>query len=219
MREIIGRYKFSPAQLRLMTKSDVTPVDTPVDTIEKAHPREYRFTVDEFVRMAEIGILDSDDRVELVDGVIVEMAPIGRPHGNRVSDVARAFWEHVPKSVRVYIGSTIRLDDRTGPQPDIVLLNPQASADEETVPRPEDILLIVEVSASTLRTDRGAKARRYAQSGIPELWIFVLATEQIEVCRQPTPEGYAEVRRFSRGDTLAIQALPGIQISMDELLA
>ena len=215
MRDIIGQYKFNADQYHAMTKEGI---------LTPGHPGKFRlhasrkFTVDEFVRMAEVGILDPDNRMELIDGVIVEMAPIGRPHGNRVSDIARAFWEKAPRNVRIYIGSTIRLNDQTGPQPDIALLTPEASLDEVNVPRAEDILLIVEVSASTLRTDRRVKARRYAQSGIPELWILVLETEQIEVSRQPTPEGYADVQAYRRGDTLTIQALPEVRLTVDELL-
>ncbi len=215
MREIIGRYKFSPAQLRLMVKFGIALVDT----IEKAHSPAYKFTVGEFVRMAETGILDSDARVELMDGVIIEMAPTGRPHGRRTHRIARMFGRVVPEDVEISVQSTIRLNDWTGPEPDIALLNPQASLDEENIPRAEDVLLIVEVADSTLRIDRGDKARRYAESGILELWIFVLADGEIEVCRQPAAEGYADVRRFRRGDMLAPLRLPEIRLAVDELLA
>ena len=215
MRDEIGQYKFNADQYRAMTKAGILSSEY----AEKSRYRaSHKFTVEEFVRMAEVGILDPDDRVELIDGVIVEMAPFGRPHANRVSDIARAFWERVPRNIRVYIGSTIRLNDQTGPEPDIALLTPEASLDEENIPGPEDILLIVEVSASTLRTDRGDKAKRYAQSGIPELWILVVASNEIEVSRLPTPEGYTDVRRYRRGDTLTIQALPDVRLTVDELL-
>ena len=106
----------------------------------------------------------------------------------------------------------------TGPEPDIALLTPEASLDEENIPRANGVLLVVEVAGSSLRTDRGEKARRYAQNGIPELWIFVLADDEIEVHRQPTPEGYADVQRHHRGDALTIQELPGVRFSVDELL-
>lgn len=106
----------------------------------------------------------------------------------------------------------------TGPEPDIALLTPEASRDAENIPRPEGVLLVVEVAGSSLRTDRGGKARRYAQNGIPELWIFILASDEIKVCRQPTPEGYAYVRRYRRGDTLTIQALPDVRLAVDDLL-
>lgn len=178
-----------------------------------------RFTIDEYMRMAEVGVLDPDDRVELIDGVIIKMAPTGRPHGGRTHRIARIFSSIVPADVEISIQSTIRLNDQTAPEPDIALLNPQASLDLENIPRAKDILLIIEVAASTLRTDRGPKALRYAQSGIPELWIFDLPDREIEVSRQPTPQGYADIRRYRPGDTLTIQTLPEIRLTVDQLLA
>ena len=215
MRDVIGQYKFSADQYRAMTKAGIL---TPEHTEKYRHHASHKFTVDEFVRMAEVGILDPDNLVELIDGVIVEMAPIGRPHGHRTNRITRVFIEKIPNDIEVNIQSTIRLNDRTAPEPDIAILTHDASLDEENIPRPEGILLVAEVADSSLRTDRGDKARRYAQSGIPELWIFILASDEIEVSRQPTPEGYAEVRRYRRGDTLTIQALPEVRLTVDELL-
>ena len=215
MRDEIRQYKFNADQYRAMTKAGILSSEY----AEKSRYRaSHKFTVEEFVRMAEVGILDPDDRVELIDGVIVEMAPTGRPHGHRTHRIARIFGRILPEDIEVSIQSTIRLNDRTAPEPDIALLTPDASLDEENIPRPEGILLVAEVADSSLRTDRGDKARRYAQSGIPELWIFILASDEVEVCRQPTPEGYAEVRRYRRGDTLTIQALPEVRLTVDELL-
>ena len=124
----------------------------------------------------------------------------------------------VPENVEVSIQGTIRLNDMTGPEPDIALLTPEASLDEENIPRSESVLLVVEVAGSSLGTDRGEKARRYAQNDIPELWIFVLAEDEIEVHRQPTPEGYTDVETYRHGDALTIQALPGIRLTVDEML-
>ena len=215
MRKAIGQYKFSESQHRLLAEAGLLPSGSTAKSLVAA---SRKFTVDELVRMADLGILDSDVRVELIDGVLLEMAPTGRPHGNGVSNIARAFWEKCPRNVQVYLGSTVRLSDDTGPQPDVALLRPEASFESENVPRAEDILLVVEVAGSSLRTDRGEKARRYAQSGIPELWIFVLETDEIEVSRQPTAEGYSDVRTYRRGDTLTIQELPDVRIAVGELL-
>ena len=215
MREVIGRYKFRDGQRRELVKHGILPAGWHFGAESDS---SYKFTVDEYMRMAEVGILAREDKVELVDGVILEMAPIGRPHELRVNRLVRLFIRVVPENVEVSIQGTIRLNDMTGPEPDIALLTPEASLDEENIPRPDGVLLIVEVAGSSLRTDRGEKARRYAESGIPELWIFVLADGEIEVCRQPTPEGYADVHRYRRGDTLAVQALPGVRLTVDEML-
>ena len=91
--------------------------------------------------------------------------------------------------------------------------------DRENIPGPEDILLVIEIADSSLRADRNRKAQRYAASGIPELWIFVIETDDIEVSRQPTPDGYADVQVYRRGDTLSIQELPGIELRVDDLMA
>ena len=216
MRDVKGRYKFSESQERVLAESGLLPSKSATKTLSVA---SHKFTVDELVRMAELGILETDVRVELIDGVLLEMAPTGRPHGNGVSSIARAFWENCPRNVQVYLGSTVRLTDYTGPQPDVALIRPEASFQKENVPRAEDILLVVEVAGSSLQRDRGEKARRYADSGIPELWIFVLENDEIEISRQPTPDGYADVQVYRRGDTLTIQALPGTQFSVGDLLS
>ena len=215
MRDVIGQYKFSADQYRAITKAAIL---TSEHAEKSWHRASHKFTVDEFVRMAKVGILNPDDRVELIDGVIVEMAPTGRPHGRRTHRLARLFGRLVPEEVEVSIQSTIRLSDRTAPEPDIALLTPEASLDEDNIPASQDILLIVEIADSSLRTDSTEKALRYAQSGIPELWIFVLDSDEIEVSREPTPEGYADVRLCRRGDTLTIQTLPDVRIAVDELL-
>ena len=216
MRDIVGPYHFSALQIQKMAMVYALPVGN----LEKNFQQNSKtFFVDEYVKMMELGILDSDDRVELIDGVIVEMAPTGRPHGRRTHRIARMFGRIVPEDVEISIQSTIQLNDQSAPEPDIALLNRRAALDEENIPRAEDILLVVEVAESSLRADRGPKARRYAQSGIPELWIFILADGEIEVSREPTPQGYADIRRYRPGDTLTIQAMPEIRLTVDQLLA
>ena len=216
MRKTIGRYKFSHSQQLALVDAGLLPSDL----FRKSRPLASRkFSVDEYMGMVDIGVLSKDDRVELVDGVIVEMAPIGKPHGARISIVLQALMDIVPRNIMKYSQSTIRLDDGSGPEPDIALLTPIASMDRENIPGPEDILLVIEIADSSLRADRNQKARRYAASGIPELWIFVLETDEVEVSRQPTPDGYADVQVYRRGDTLTVQELPGIQFTVDDLLA
>ena len=216
MRKAIGRYKFNESQRLALADAGLLPS---VSAGKSRSLASRKFSVDEYMGMVEIGVLGKEDRVELVDGVILEMAPIGRPHERRVNRLARLFSRSVPDDIEVNIQGTIRLNDNTGPEPDISLLTPEASSDDQNIAGSGAVLLVVEVSDSSLRFDRGDKARRYAVSGIPELWIFVLETDEIEVHRQPTPDGYANVQTYRRGDTLTIQQLPGIQFSVDDLLA
>ena len=218
MRDIIGRYVFSDEQRRI---AQVKKMEIPSggETGNSKGLPTRKFSVEEFVRMGEAGVFETGVRVELIDGVIFEMAPIGKPHGARISIVLQVLMDKVPRNIMKYSQSTIRLNDGSGPEPDIALLTPRASLDRENVPRPEDILLIIEIADSTLPRDRGEKARHYAESGIPELWVFVLDTDEIEVSRQPTPDGYAEVQTYRRGDMLTIQELPDIELAVDDLLA
>ena len=169
--------------------------------------------------MAETGILTSDDQTELIDGIIMQMAPTGRPHANRLSQIAKVFIENIPRSIQVHLGSTIRLLDQTGPQPDLALLTPQASQDRQNIPGPADILLIVEVAGTSLQTDRQTKPQRYAQSNIPELWIFPLESPEIQVHRHPTPTGYSHTQIYRPNQTLTIPTLPQITLTTNQLLA
>ena len=217
MRDIYRRYVFSDEQRKIALTLNL---DIPAHDNSGKHtdlPIRY-FTVAEFLQMAEAGVFDPDDRVELMDGIVLDMKPIRKPHGARISIVLQVLMDQIPRNIMKYSRSTIRLDDGSAPEPDIALLTPNASLDRENIPGAEDILLIIEIADSTLPRDRTDKARRYAQSGIPELWILILASEEIKVHRQPAPEGYAGVQSYRRGDALTIQALPGIQLTVDELL-
>jgi Uma2 family endonuclease len=217
MRDVIGRYVFNDEQRKIAL---TLKLDVPTQGYIGGHKElpARKFTVEEFVRMGEAGIFEPDIRVELIDGVIVEMSGTGRPHARRTHRITRLFGRILPDDIEVSVQSTIRLNDWSGPEPDIALLSPEASLDGENIPSPEDILLIAEVADSSLRIDRGEKARRYAENGIRELWIFVLADGEIEVHRQPTPEGCADVQRYRRGDALTILALPDVRLAADDLL-
>ena len=215
MRKAIGRYKFNEDQRLALVDAGLLPSDS---TRKSLASLSRKFSVDEYMGMVEVGVLGKEDHVELVDGLILEMAPIGRPHERRVNRLARLFACSVPDDIEVNVQGTIRLNDNTGPEPDISLLSPEASSDEQHIASPEGVLLVIEVSDSSLQIDRGKKARRYAESGIPELWIFALETDEVEISRQPTPQGYADVQVYRRGDTLTIQELPGVSLAVDELL-
>ena len=216
MRKAIGRYKFNEDQRLALVDAGLLPSEL---TRKSLASSSRKFSVDEYMGMVETGVLGKEDHVELVDGVILEMAPVCRPHERRVNRLARLFARSVPDDIEVNVQGTIRLNDSTGPEPDISLLTPEASSDDQNIASPGGVLLVIEVSDSSLRTDRGGKARRYAQSGIPELWIFVLETDEVEVSRQPTLEGYGDVQVYRRGETLSIQELPGIELAVEELLA
>ena len=158
-----------------------------------------RFTIEEYHRMAETGILGHDDRVELIDGEIVEMSPIASRHSACVARLTHVFFKVVGSRALVWSQAPCVLPPYSEPEPDIMLLRPRADFYEQAHPRPADILLVVEVSDSSLDYDRGVKLRLYARAGIPEAWIVDVAGEVVEVHREPAATGYRDVRRARRG--------------------
>jgi Uma2 family endonuclease len=168
-------------------------------------------TVEDYHRMGEAGILTDDDRVELIEGELVAMAPIGSEHAFACNALNRLLVLAVGDRGIVAAGNPVRLNQYNEPQPDFSVLKPREGY-RTSLPRPEDTLLAVEVSATSLGYDRTVKLALYARAGIPELWIIDLGKEEVEVCRAPTGDGYAVVMRAGRSESLTIEALPGVVI-------
>ena len=167
-----------------------------------AHVRPYRFAVDEFARMGEAGIFTEDDRVELIDGTVLEMTPIGPPHAGIVGRLTELFVTRLAGRAYVSVQNPIRLDRHTEPQPDLVVARRRRSGYTDRHPDADDVLLVVEVADSSLRHDRDQKAPRYGRAGIPETWLVDLATETVTVYSDPGPDGYARAQVRHRGDGL-----------------
>jgi Uma2 family endonuclease len=177
-----------------------------------------RFTVDEYYRMAEVGLLTEDDRVELIQGEIFQMAPIGSRHAACVKRLTELFVEQAKRRATVGVQDAVRLGQHTELQPDLTVSRRKANFYEDAHPTPEDVLLVVEVADTTVEHDRSVKLPLYATTGVPEAWLVDLNSRRVEVYRTPTPEGYSEIRILWSGDLLAPQAFPDIQISVDEVL-
>jgi Uma2 family endonuclease len=185
------------------------------------HLRERRISVEEYFAMGESGILGEDDRVELLDGRLIDMPPIGPSHSHGVDDFLELFTRRLyaddPPSARVRVQSPIQLDDYSAPEPNIVLYDPEMPKDRH--PRPEDICLVVEVADTSVEYDRKVKADHYAGAGIPEYWLVDLPGEAVDVFRQPEDDGYAERVRHRRGEELSVAALPDVTpISVEEIV-
>lgn len=177
-------------------------------------PRPYRFTVDEYYRMAEAGILDEDDRVELIQGEIVEMTPIGSRHAGCVNRLAQLFFMGTEGRAIVLVQNPIRLDQHTEPQPDLVLARHRDDFYAAGHPRPGDVLLVVEVADTSAGYDRGVKLLLYAQAGIPEAWVVDLSQNRLEAYRSPSPRGYREMRELGAGDRVAPDALADLEVEV-----
>ncbi len=178
----------------------------------------YRFTVEDYHRMGEAGILDEDDRVELIEGEIVEMPPIGSPHGGTVKSLTNTLARLVGDRAIVSVQDPVVLSDLSEPQPDIVLLRPREDFYRDSHPRPEDVLLLIEVADATAAYDRSVKLRLYARAGIPEYWIVDLGRALIEVNRAPRGDAYGVRREAAPGDRLAPEALPDVVLNVWEIL-
>lgn len=180
-------------------------------------PARRLFTVDEYHRMGEAGILHEDDRVELIEGEIVEMAPIGNRHFHSVMMFTHRLVGAVGERALVSVQNPVRLSPRTEPQPDVVLLRLRRDYRERGA-LAEDVLLLVEVADTTLGYDRGVKLPLYARAGVPEVWIVDIAGEAIEVYRGPAGAAYRETWRVGRGERLSPAAFPEAAIAVDEFL-
>ena len=176
------------------------------------------FTVKEYNRMVEVGILTKYDRVELIRGEIVEISPIGRRHASCVARLIELFLVRLPQMVIVWPQNPVELDDTSEPQPDVTLLQRRTDFYASGHPQPPDILLLIEVSDTTVETDRDVKIPLYAEQGIVEVWLVNINEQCVEVYREPTPTGYQNVQKFYRGQTLSIQAFPDINITLDKVL-
>jgi Uma2 family endonuclease len=166
--------------------------------------------------MAEAGILHEDDRVELIEGEIADMTPIGARHANVVRNLNRILGQQVSDEFLVDVQNPVRLDEHNEPQPDLAVI--RARAYRDSLPGPEDVLLLVEVSDTTLSYDRNVKLPLYARSGIPEVWIVDLAGEAVERYTTPSGNDYRHLEKVRRGEAFESTALPGLSFRADAIL-
>lgn len=167
--------------------------------------------------MAQAGILTEDDRVELIEGEIVEMTPIGSRHAAGVARLTALFSRIQDRGI-VWVQNPIRLAEHSEPQPDVAVLRPRADFYAEAHPGPEDVLLLVEVVETSADYAREIKLPLYARSGIPEVWLVDASGGSIEVYRDPGPQGYREVHRAGRGERVAPGAFPDLDVAADAVL-
>jgi len=176
------------------------------------------FTVQEYHLMSEAGVFGEDDRVELIEGEIIEMAAIGTRHASCVRRLIGQFRE-IPEEIAILdVQNPIQLTERTEPQPDIVLLQPRSDYYDTAHPIPSDVLLLVEVSDSTVDFERNVKVPNYARSGIQEVWLWDLEVNCLEVYRDPIANGYTLIQKFERGQQVSPMAFPEFTVSVDLIL-
>jgi Uma2 family endonuclease len=180
--------------------------------------KRHGFTAREYHAMGEAGVLGEDDRVELVDGEIVDMAPIGSRHLSCVVALTHLLVERAQGRYFVSVQNPVRLSERDEPQPDLTLLRRRPDPAAPSPPDPEGVLAVVEVSDTTLSYDRNVKLPLYARTGISEAWVIDLKVGNVEAHSEPAPDGYRESRSFGSGDRVASGIVEGLSVSLDEVL-
>jgi Uma2 family endonuclease len=179
---------------------------------------QHRFSVKDYYRMAETGVLRPDARVELLDGRIIDMSPIGPFHGGVTKSLNGIFSAASRGRWQVSVQDPLHLDEHSEPQPDLMLLKPVADCYRKRHPVPGDVFLLVEVSDTTLDLDRGEKLAAYGRAGIPEVWIVDLVHLAVEVYREPHFTGYGAKAVLRAGDQARPAAFPDAAVDVAELL-
>lgn len=177
------------------------------------------FTVDEYHRMAEAGIIADREPVELLDGQLVLMTPIGSRHVGRHGRLVRYLIEALGDSALVLGMSSIPMGDRSEPNPDIAIALPRADGYESRHPTPGEILALIEIAESSLAKDVGPKAKLYARSGIRDYLIADIEANVLRRNTEPHELGYSRVNVLEYGESFALTALPDITLCADPFLA
>lgn len=187
------------------------------DARGRGGPVRHAFTVAEYYRMAETGVLPPDRRTELIDGDIIEMSPIGPLHAAVVRLIQWRFQELLGRRAILSVQLPIRLGEAGEPQPDIAVLRARGDGYARAHPTPADVLLVIEVSDTTLAYDSQVKAAVYAQAGIVEYWVVDVVARVVEVHRAPAEGRYRDVVRAAGEDSLSPVAFPDVRVSVDEV--
>jgi len=188
---------------------------SPVDPLAG---RRHVVTVDDYYRMAEVGLLGPEDRVELIEGEIIDMTPIGTAYAGRVDRLNDFLSRSLHGRAIVRVQGPVRLGRRSEPQPDLAVLHYRDDFYASAHPGPADLLLIIEVADTTARYDRDVKVPLYARQGIGEVWLVDLETGGVEVYREPEQGAYRRVERLKEG-MLAPAAFPDVHLDVGALLA
>ena len=181
-------------------------------------PRKHRLTVSDYHRMGEVGILARDARVELIEGEIIDLSPIGSRHSAAVNRLVRVLDRAVGESAIVSAQNPLILDDHTEPEPDIALLMPREDFYASGHPRPEDVLLIVEVADTSLKYDRTVKIPLYGRHGIPEVWLIDVEKGAFTRFVRPVEGEYREEINEDPLGVVTLRTLPQVKVDLTSLL-
>jgi len=177
------------------------------------------WTVDEYYQMAKTGILQPDEKVELIAGQIIRnMTPQGSFHAAAIRRTDRLLSQSLGEQVLVQKQLPIQLDNRSEPEPDIALVKSDRLDYDDRHPKAEDVYLIIEIADSTLKTDLTLKKQVYAEANIADYWVLDLTKRQLYVYRQPTSEGYQQEQILSEQENISPLSFPDLQFKVGEML-
>ena len=183
-----------------------------------AEPTPYRWDVASYLALVTAGIIDEDERVELLDGEIIQMAPIGNPHQAAVDILNRTFVTVLGERAIVRVQGSFVLSRVSMPQPDVLLLAPRRDFYRHGSPAPDDVLLVVEVSDSSLHYDLSRKVPAYAAGGVAEAWVINLPEGRIEIFGSPGRQGYQHQRAAHPGESVSPSAFPDLVVSVEDVV-
>jgi Uma2 family endonuclease len=204
--------------MAIQRATEATPHESEATPSE---PRLRPFTVDEYYKMAEVGILRPDERVQLIEGKIIELPRKSPPHAYHVTRLTELFFHRFRKLAHVRCQGPVRLSLISEPEPDLALF--QRYPDKSRVystrhPGPDDTFLVLEVADDTVELDLGEKAKMYARYGIEDYWVVDLIRRVLVVHREPTADGYASVLYTMRSEHVSPLAFPDVRFTADEIV-
>ena len=188
-----------------------------MDAVPDSWVPYHRFTVDEYHRMAEVGVLEADARVELIEGEIIDMASMGSWHCGTVDWLTDMLFGCLREHSNIRTQGVVRLSRFSEPQPDVALLKRRADFYRSAHPGAPDTLLIVEVSDSSLRKDQLVKIPLFAHFGVPEVWIVDVMHERLHFYRSPRDGEYTEVSSTEKPGFVELAALPDVTVDLSDL--
>ena len=206
---------FSPEECAALARAGIIDASEQADVLAGRR----RFTVDEYLAMEAAGILYKSDRVELIDGVIIIMPPIGDPHVGGTDWITSLLVPPLIGRATVQMAGPIYLNDNTAPEPDAVLKrwnSPGSGATRRATP--DNVYLVIEFADSSLRYDQGAKLARYAAAGIPEVWVANLRAREVTSYAEPSGAEYAAVRTYRAGESISPRAFPDVVLAVSDFM-
>jgi Uma2 family endonuclease len=186
-------------------------------SVAQSFPQKYPFTITQFQQMIELDIFAKEERVELIAGELITMAPIGPAHSGKTNRLNRLFSQAAGDLAIVEVQGPLVLDDHSELEPDIVLLRPRDDFYETANPTPASVLLLIEIADSSLNYDKNNKIPLYARHGIPEVWLINIPNQQVEIYLKPSSEGYRQILLPEKSESISPTLLPNVSVKVSDI--